>query len=87
MPEEPPVTKGRYFVFYYYPDVEIYWNVKTKHYTMKQSNQWVEFANMPNVLNPDKYYVIIETGSPSPWNYHAKYKRKYPPYYPPKRKK
>jgi hypothetical protein len=87
LPEEPPAVKGKQLTFCYYPDIEVYWNVKAKRYIMQQNKKWVEVAGMPDVVTPAQYYVVIETGSPTPWNYHAKYKRRYPPYKPPKRKK
>jgi hypothetical protein len=66
-------------VYYYYPDVEVYWSVGLGTYAVFGSDGWVVVSERPAVLGPSHRYVILELDHKEPWRQHSHYKKKYPP--------
>lgn len=64
------------YIFWYYPEYEIYYNTKTKMYFIFKDNKWIEVQKPPYIL---KTYVIIESDDDKPYLKHHIFKEKYKP--------
>ena len=66
------------YVYYYYPDLEIYWDSDSKTYIVLKEGTWVISDTRPVILTRSYSYVVIEADEPKPWLKHSYYKKKHP---------
>ncbi|MEN3045034.1 MAG: hypothetical protein ABDH37_07475 [Candidatus Hydrothermales bacterium] len=64
------------YLFWYYPSLEIYYDVKREIYIINKEGEWVEIKTKPKGIEVTEY-VIIETFDDKPWKKHSYYKKKY----------
>ncbi|MEN3046876.1 MAG: hypothetical protein ABDH49_07870 [Candidatus Hydrothermales bacterium] len=64
------------YLFWYYPSLEIYYDVKRDIYIVMEGGNWVEVKTKPKGIEIAEY-VIIETSEDKPWKKHSYYKNKY----------
>ena len=74
----PPMHAYKH-VYYYYPDVEVYWSPESETYSVYRDNGWVVVTTRPVFLTSGYSYIIIEDDGPDPWIRHNIYRGKYPP--------
>ena len=79
----PPHAKayGHYkkYIYHYYPDYEIYYDVINDTYIVLKDRNWIILDSQPQFLISLNSYVIIESEAPKPWLNHSSYMKKYPP--------
>lgn len=78
-PHAPAHGYHKKYVYYYYPDLEIYLLRDSKSYAVLRGGTWVIVKTRPAILTPSHSYVIIEVESKKPWLNHSYYKKIYPP--------
>ena len=55
------------YIYHYYPDSGIYWDVKSKEYVVIKDGIWVKMSSRPTILTSVNSYVIIEVETQNPW--------------------
>lgn len=83
--ENKTEPKAGSFRYYYYPNLEAYFDLKSKKYIYKDGEQWVSANNIPpnyrgySVYN--KYYVIltdVKADNDQPYLFINQHRKKYP---------
>jgi hypothetical protein len=65
-------------VYYYYPDLEIYWCPTVGSYAWFENDIWIVTMARPVWLAPTFSFVVIETELHDPWCRHEHYRTIYP---------
>lgn len=77
----PPVTVG-YYDYWYYPDVQVYFDFNRQVYFYFTNNRWVEARVLPPYWRSRLGgYVPIRSRYIQPYREHPDFSRKYPPHY------
>ena len=72
--------------YYFYPNLEAYYDMQKEKFILKQDGQWAEVAEVPNgyrgysLYNSVNYEIDDYYGS-KPYNYLAKHKEQFPTKY------
>lgn len=72
--------KCKCYVYYYYPSVYVYFDVKRKVYFYLEGSEWKVSAQPPSVIVSIPHeYVVLELDTDKPYIYFKEHKKKYPP--------
>lgn len=76
----PPPLHPRLYSYWYYPDIEVYFDINRKLYFYLHEGHWLDVMVLPPHirarLGP---HVVLELGDDHPYVYHDTHRRKYPP--------
>lgn len=71
--------------YYYFPDIETYYDVTTGNFVYFNHGQWLYSSNLPPAYRGydlyNGYRVVLDRRVYQPWRYHQNYFSSYPPYY------
>ena len=71
--------------YYYFPDIETYYDLATRDYIFLNNGQWIYLQNLPPFYSyfdlQNSFIVIINRGVYQPWMHHQYYNSHYPRYY------
>lgn len=72
-----------YVEFYYFPDINIYYDIMNSMFFYKARNTWVSSRYLPNTYRRyDLYgmYKVVINNQPQPWMYNKTHKKSYSMY-------
>lgn len=78
----PPPSAVTYYDYWYYPDVQVYFDINRQVYFYFTNNRWVEARVLPPYWRSRLGgYVPIRSRYIQPYREHPDFSRKYPPHY------
>ena len=69
---------NKQYIYHYYPDYEIYFDVVNETYIILKDNDWIIVNARPQFLNSSISYVVINSDVQRPWLNHSLHKKQYP---------
>jgi hypothetical protein len=89
-PPWAPSTKDRTkYLYYYYPDFYVYFDVVRGLYFVPKDDKWRVELRPPAMIDSSAEYVILEMSTDMPYQFHSDVVKWFPPGYsksPPKKK-
>jgi hypothetical protein len=71
--------------YYYFPDIEVYYDLSARDYVYLQNGQWLFSSTLPPYYHDydlyNGYIVALDYNSFQPWRHHHYYVSHYPRYY------
>ncbi len=68
------------YMYLYYPDIQVYWDVSRHLYFFQENGRWTASVSLPSSLViKNQYSVELEMDLDRPYLFHADVVRRYPP--------